>query len=90
MFFVAENVISYEEFTEEICSNEFSKIILRADYSVCNFEASIHEYGAAQPKSGPHHSQLENTLGGRKIQGFYGSSSFRVEFACEPMPVYAR
>lgn len=69
-FFVAGDVVNYQNRTGEICSSDLEEIIRGSDYAICNFEAPIHGYGAPQPKSGPHHSQRPETLGGLKNQGF--------------------
>lgn len=68
--FVAGDLVNYQNATGEVCSPGLAEIIRGADYALCNFEAPIHGYGTPQPKSGPHHSQRPETLGGIKKQGF--------------------
>lgn len=53
-----------------ICSEEFSKVISSADYSVCNFEAPIEGFGKPEPKPGTHLNQKAATISGLKQQGF--------------------
>jgi len=69
-FFVAGDLVNYQHPTGGVCSPELAEVIRGADYALCNFEAPIHGYGTPQPKSGPHHSQRPETLGGINEQGF--------------------
>ena len=53
--FVCGDIINYEHQDGTVCSDELARLIISADYSVCNFEAPIEGYGTPQPKSGAHH-----------------------------------
>lgn len=53
-----------------ICSEELSKVISCADYSICNFESPIEGFGKPQPKPGTHLNQKKTTVSGLKKQGF--------------------
>jgi poly-gamma-glutamate capsule biosynthesis protein CapA/YwtB (metallophosphatase superfamily) len=68
--FACGDVVNYLHDDGLVCSEDLSDIICQADYSICNFEAPVHGYGNAQPKSGPHHSQQVSTISGLKKQGF--------------------
>lgn len=68
--FVAGDVVNYHQKDGRVIDYELEKVIYGADYSVCNFEAPVSGYGSPIPKSGPHHSQLPETVDGLKEQGF--------------------
>lgn len=68
--FVCGDIVNYGHVDGRVCSDQLSKIISSADYSVCNFESPIEGHGTAQPKSGPCHFQRAETIYGLKEQGF--------------------
>ena len=68
--FVAGDVVNYHQKDGKVIDEELAEIVRGADYSVCNFEAPISGYGSPLLKSGPHLSQLPETVDGLKEQGF--------------------
>ncbi|MFG6147467.1 CapA family protein [Halobacillus sp. B23F22_1] len=68
--FITGDIINYEHSDGLVCSDEISKVISDADYSICNFEAPIEGYGTPSPKSGRHHFQRKSTIKGLQKQGF--------------------
>lgn len=68
--YICGDIINSEHSDGIICSDSIGTIIQSTDYAVCNFEAPIQGYGTPQPKSGPHHCQLPETINGLKRQGF--------------------
>ena len=69
-FFVCGDIVNYENGNGMVCSKQLEEVISSADYAVCNFEAPVDGFGDPQPKSGPHHHQRVETIGGLKSQGF--------------------
>nr|WP_255245263.1 CapA family protein [Evansella sp. LMS18] len=69
MTFVGD-IVNYNNHDGLVCSRAVEKRIKEADFAVCNFEAPIKNTGKPILKSGPHHSQQENTIKGLKAQGF--------------------
>lgn len=68
--FIAGDVVNHHQKDGRVIDDELGKVVSEADYSVCNFEAPISGYGAPIPKSGPHISQIPETVNGLKEQGF--------------------
>lgn len=68
--FVCGDIINYTRKNDDFISDDLCKVIRNADYSVCNFEAPIHNSFSPAKKSGIHHSQLEITVDKLKNYGF--------------------
>jgi hypothetical protein len=68
--FICGDIVNQTREDGLICSEEFSKVISSADYSVCNFEAPIEGFGKPEPKPGVHLNQKAATISGLKHQGF--------------------
>ena len=69
--FVCGDIYNKKVQDGNICSNELSKIIIEADYSVCNFEAPVDGCGQPRPNNpGNPINQRKETIDGLKSQGF--------------------
>ena len=68
--FTCGDIVNYTNVDGTLLSDELEKLVVSADYSICNFEAPIQGHGLPQLKSGPHHAQQPLTLEGLKKQGF--------------------
>src|SRR5699024_540182 len=68
--FIGGDIVNYHQRDGKVIEKELESLVQKADYAVCNFEAPISGFGNPIPKSGPHHSQLPETIEGLKSQGF--------------------
>jgi hypothetical protein len=68
--FICGDILNKNKEDGLICSEELSKMISSADFSVCNFEAPIEGFGKPAAKPGVHHNQKITTISGLKQQGF--------------------
>ncbi len=68
--FVCGDVLNKSNNNGMLCSQPLSDLITSANYSVCNFEASVEGYGAPAIKPGKLLNQKAQTISGLKKQGF--------------------
>ena len=68
--YICGDIVNFNNREGLLCSDPLAEIVADADYAVCNFEAPVSGFGTPQPKSGPHLSQLPETVDGLKEQGF--------------------